>query len=94
MPEYDNTNRGVLFVNDRKEKDTHPDRKGTINIEGREFWLSGWIKENDRGKFLSLSVTPKDEGGNRQQGQQPGQRPAPYTGKPDVDTGDDDDIPF
>jgi len=61
MPEYDNTNRGVLFVNDRKETETQPDRKGSINVEGKEYWLSGWIKESAKGKILSLSIQPKEE---------------------------------
>ena len=58
--EYDNTNRGVLFKNDRKETEKHPDYKGSININGEEFWLSSWIKEGKTGKFMSLSVTPKN----------------------------------
>jgi hypothetical protein len=61
MTQYDNTNRGVLFKNDRKEQDNHPDYKGSINIDGQEFWLSAWIKESQKGKFMSLSVKPKEE---------------------------------
>ena len=34
---------------------------GDITIEGRKFWLSGWIKEGARGKFLSISARPADE---------------------------------
>ena len=63
--DYDNTDRGVLFKNDRKEQDNHPDYKGSINVGGVEFWLSAWIREgeNDKGryKFMSLSVKPKEE---------------------------------
>lgn len=58
--QYDNTNTGVLFINDRKEKDSHPTRKGSINIEGKEYWLSGWDKTTSRGETISLSVQPKD----------------------------------
>jgi hypothetical protein len=59
--EYDNTDRGVLFKNDRKEKDSHPDYKGSINVDGEEFWLAAWIKDGRKGKFMSLSITPKEE---------------------------------
>lgn len=57
--EYDNTNRGALFVNNRKEKDNHPDYTGTIDIRGEEYYISGWKKEGRTGTFLSLSVKPK-----------------------------------
>ena len=60
--DYDNTNRGALFRNDDKDGENDRDYSGTINIEGREFWLSGWIKTSKKTdkKFLSLSVKPKD----------------------------------
>jgi hypothetical protein len=69
--QYDNTNSGLLSRNDRKEKDSHPDFKGQISVEGKDYWLSGWIKErrDGTGKFFSLSVKPKDA-------QQPAAAPA------------------
>ena len=52
---------GTLFKNDRKEKESQPDYKGTALIAGREFTLSGWVKQSKTGgKFLSLSFTPKE----------------------------------
>jgi hypothetical protein len=75
VTQYDNTDRGVLFKNDRKTTDSHPDYTGNINVGGQEFWLSAWIKEGQRGKFMSLSVKPKDE--QRQQPQRPAPRAAP-----------------
>lgn len=59
---YDETNRGVLFRNEDKKTDKHPDYTGKINIEGAEFRLAGWIKTSKSGKkFLSLqSSEPKE----------------------------------
>jgi len=60
--EYDNTNRGVLFRNDKKETEKHPDFTGSIDVGGVDHYLSGWIKESKQGKkFFSLSVKPKQE---------------------------------
>lgn len=90
--EYDNTDRGVLFKNDRKEQDNHPDYKGSINVGGVEFWLSAWIKEGNKGKFMSLSIKPKEQQPAPRQAP-PARRPAaarPASGFDDMD----DDIPF
>jgi len=58
MSDFDNTNRGVLFVNNRKEKDTHPDYTGNINVDGTEKQLSAWKKTSKNGKtLLSISVS-------------------------------------
>lgn len=70
MSNYDNTNRGVLFVNDRKETENQPDRTGSLNVEGVEYFFDGWLKESKDGKkFLSVSVKRKDK--------QPTAAPAP-----------------
>lgn len=68
--QYDNTNRGALFKNDRKETDNHPDLSGQINVDGKDYWLSGWTKRNEDNSFkvLSLSVKPKE--GRAQQARQ------------------------
>jgi len=84
---YDNTNRGTIGRNKRKEQPSHPDFAGSINVDGRDYWLNGWEKENDRGKFLSLSVKPKD--GARTS---PGERVS--RAEPSRVAGLDDDIPF
>lgn len=54
-------NRGALFVNDRKEKETHPDFKGSAIIGGSEYWISGWRDESSKGvKYHALSFEPKN----------------------------------
>jgi hypothetical protein len=58
-------NSGILFTNDRKENERHPDYKGNINIDGKEFWLSGWKKTGARGPFISLAIKPKEGGPSR-----------------------------
>ena len=54
-------NSGSVFVNDRKEKDTHPDRTGTAMIDGVMYYVSGWIKDSAKGKFMSLAFKRKEE---------------------------------
>ncbi len=62
MKKYDDTNRGALFKNARKNGDTDPDYRGMVNVAGVEHWLNGWIKESKKGeKFMSLSLRPKEE---------------------------------
>lgn len=62
MTQYDNTNRGSLFKNDKKTEEKHPDLSGSVNIEGVEYWISGWSKVSKGGqKFISLSVRQKQE---------------------------------
>jgi len=66
MAEYDNTNSGILSVNDRRTKPTHPNFKGQCTIktpdgELVEYWVSGWEKSGRKGPFVSLSFEPKDK---------------------------------
>jgi uncharacterized protein (DUF736 family) len=55
--EYDNTNSGVLFKNEKKDTDKHPDYTGKINVNGKDMRLAAWIKEGKSGKFMSLKVS-------------------------------------
>lgn len=61
MTQYDNTNTGALFANDKRETDKHPTHTGSINVNGVEYWLSAWVRESKTGKkFFSMAVKPKD----------------------------------
>lgn len=51
-----NENRGSLSLNAKKTTDKHPDYKGKITIDGKQYWLSGWSKTNDSGDWISLSA--------------------------------------
>jgi len=90
MAQYDDNLKGALFKNEKRDKETQPNYRGSCEINGEEFWISAWIKEISKGQragemFMSLSFQAKDESKPRAK-----PRPAP------VDHGDDldDKIPF
>ena len=56
--QYDNS--GILFRNDDKTKETDRDYRGEATIGGVKYWVSGWIKEGKKGKFMTFSFKPKD----------------------------------
>lgn len=60
--EYNNENRGALWKNDRRHDEKFPHYKGSLNVEGIDFWISAWLKEGkDGNKFMSLSIKAKDQ---------------------------------
>ena len=75
--------QGSLFKNDRKESERHPDYKGEINVDGELYWLSAWVKDGKKGKFLSLSIKPKEDIGSNSK---------PPSRRQEADT--DSDLPF
>lgn len=90
---YDNRNRGSIWKNDRKEKETHPDFKGTYTDEnGGEYWVSAWKRKpdaNPNAPALNFTLQRKEQQAPQQQAvdaQRPVQGP--------VDEFDDDSIPF
>lgn len=92
--EYDNDLRGVLFKNDRKETDNHPDYKGSCEVDGVEYWIAAWIKTGKKGKFMSLAFTEKEEAAPQPARSTPARstrnEPRGRGGFDDMD----DDIPF
>ncbi|WQY99603.1 hypothetical protein [Acinetobacter phage pB23] len=107
MAEYDNRNSGVLFPNDRKTKQSHPDYKGSMtDANGQEFWISAWVKpsRNGKGDYLSLAFEKKEDRpadgprtlGSPKGAQMPRHTPAGgFTGTAAPAPADlDDDLPF
>ena len=37
---YSNENSGALFKNDDKSNERHPDYKGSLNVNGVDYWIS------------------------------------------------------
>lgn len=89
--EYDNRNRGAIFRNDKEGGNPNwPDYRGSINVDGKDFWLDAWIKESkkDGKKYMSLSIKPKL---SSDKGSVPtGGRNDPRPQQDDLD----DDVPF
>ena len=66
MSNYDNTNKGVLFKNDKGDNPKRPDCQGSVNINGTDYKLSGWWQTPKSGgeKFLALKASdsiPKND---------------------------------
>lgn len=90
--------QGALFKNARKESPSHPDYRGDVMIDGREYWLSAWIKEGKSGKFMSIAAKPKDDQPQQrtisEQATAKIRRPDPIsTGRQSI-IPQDDEIPF
>lgn len=60
-------NTGSLFKNEKKEKETHPNARGSALIGGVEYWVDAWTKKDKNGNpWQSLSFKPKDQPGTMQ----------------------------
>lgn len=81
-------NSGILGKNTRREKDTHPTHSGQCTIDGKQYWISAWVKDGrDGSRFFSLAFKPKMAKEHQGAPQNP---PAPTAGSHDFD----DSIPF
>ncbi|MCS5590702.1 MAG: DUF736 family protein [Candidatus Thioglobus sp.] len=57
MTQYDDTNRGVLFVQRDKKTEKHPDFTGKLDVEGKEYRVAGWKRVSQNGaNFISVSI--------------------------------------
>jgi len=63
MSNYDNSNRGSIWKNDDRKSDTHPHFKGSAEVGGVEYWVSGWLRKpeaNPKAPAMSFSFTAKE----------------------------------
>ena len=95
MTQYDNTNRGSIWKNDKKrEGKQDADFSGSLNVNGVEYWVNAWKRKEgaaDKAPALSFSIRPKED-----QGQQPAapKRADPISSGRSLKADMDDDIPF
>ena len=62
--DYDNTNSGFIGKNTKKETDKHPDITGFCDIEGVEYWVSGWKNSKGYGlRFKRKEEKPAEKTG-------------------------------
>ena len=90
MSQYDDTNRGQIWPNDKKDTEKHPDFKGSVNVEGVEYWVSAWKRKeggNPKAPSLSFSIQKKED--------RPQQQPRDYQEPAPAAPADDGfDVPF
>ena len=62
MSDYDNTNRGALFKNDKQGVENRPDYTGTLDVAGAAHKVAGWVKKSKKGDtYLSLAIQPSED---------------------------------
>lgn len=86
MSNYDNNNRGSIWKNEDRKSDSHPQFKGSAEVNGVEYWVSGWLRKagaNPKAPAMSFSFTAKE--------QQSAPKPTP---SPSIGNDDLEDIPF
>lgn len=92
--QYDDTNRGQIWKNEKKSTDKHPDFTGSLNVDGKDYWVSAWKRREgaaDRAPALSFSIKAKD--GKPQESSRPASAPEGRRASM-KDALDDDEIPF
>jgi len=50
-------NSGAIFKNDNKSSDKHPEYKGKINVDGKEYAIALWLNESKAGvRYFSVKL--------------------------------------
>lgn len=96
---FDNNNRGAVWKNRKKEKETQPDYTGSATIDGVEYWVSAWrndTSENKKRPVLSFFFEKKENKADQVKQDFDDHQPAPAGQQsPPIANDDwDDDIPF
>ena len=52
---------GSMFANDKREKDSHPNAKGSCVIDGVSYWMDAWTKTTSEGKKWQSFAFKKKE---------------------------------
>lgn len=50
------SNTGLLFENNKKDDDKHPDMRGQVNINGKDYSVAAWSRKSKNGnEYIYLS---------------------------------------
>jgi len=54
--------QGIIFKNEQKKADNHPDYSGNFtDPQGKKWQVALWVKEGKKGKFFSMGVSEPRE---------------------------------
>lgn len=56
---YEHREGGGTLFNNRKTKDSQPDYRGEVLLNGKLYEIAGWIKDGKNTSWISLSVRLK-----------------------------------
>lgn len=59
MSNYDNTNSGAIFKNEKKTAENQPDYRGKINVDGVDKEIALWVRTSKEGgkQFFSAKIS-------------------------------------
>lgn len=58
---YDKTNTGAIWPNKNRKTDKHPSHTGSVNVDGVEYNVSGWVGDKTKNQpSLSFRLTKKE----------------------------------
>lgn len=60
---FDNRNTGIIKRNDKGDNPQRPDYKGSVDVEGVQYWVAGWVRKRkeDGTPFLSIKLDRKEQ---------------------------------
>lgn len=63
MEKYEQKNNsGSLFNNNRKQRESSPDKNGKARIGGKDYYIAAWAKQSKNGDtYLSLAFTSVED---------------------------------
>jgi len=99
MSERNYTNKGVIFKNKYKSKETHPEYRGTINVDGIEKEIALFVNKDKNGNHyfgavISEPYKKPDQSFTRQEAATPNYEERKAESYQPTPPPEKDDLPF